>query len=321
MRAAILDDYQGVALGLADWASLKPAVDVVAFREHWDDADTVARNLAEFDIVVAMRERTPFPRALIERLPRLKLLITSGSRNAAIDFAAAAARGVTSCGTEMLGYPTAELTWGLILALARRIPWESAAMRGGHWQVELGIGLRDKVLGVVGLGRLGTQVAAIGKAFGMKVVAWSQNLTPDRAAEHGVAHVSKNELMAVADFVTIHVVLSDRTRGLIGAADLARMKPTAYLVNTSRGPIVDQSALVDAMRAKRIAGVALDVYDREPLPADSPLRQLDNALLTPHLGYVTAENYRLVYPQTVDAIRAFLAGKPIRMIAAPGVKS
>jgi phosphoglycerate dehydrogenase-like enzyme len=262
-----------------------------------------------------MRERTPFQETLIERLPKLKLLVTAGMRNAAIDVKAATARGVTVCGTSMLGTPTAELTWGLIISLARSIPREHAGMRGGAWQTTVGVGLAGKTLGVVGLGRLGSQAAKIGKAFGMEIVAWSANLTPERAGAAGAVAVSKAELFSRADFVTVHLVLSERTRGLIGAADLALMKPTSYFVNTSRGPIVDTAALVAALEARKIAGAALDVYDQEPLPKDHPLRKLDNVVITPHLGYVTIENYREIYSQALEDVRAWLAGKPIRVIA------
>jgi phosphoglycerate dehydrogenase-like enzyme len=248
---------------------------------------------------------------LLDRLPNLRLIVTAGMRNAAIDVAAATEKGVLVAGTDMLAYPTAELTWGLIIGLLRHIPFEAGEMRKGAWQTTLGRGLHGKTLGVLGLGRLGAQVAAVGKAFGMDLIAWSQNLTAERATAAGARLVSKEGLFAQADLVTIHVVLSDRTRGLVGAAELGRMKPTAYLVNTSRGPIVEANALLETLRACRIAGAALDVFDREPLPADDPLRRLDNVVLTPHLGYVLEENHRLVYPQAVEAIRALMAGKPV----------
>ena len=315
MRLAILDDYQNVALGLADWASLGPAVSPVSIREVLPSVDAAARRLEDFDILIAMRERTPFPKALIERLPKLKLLVTTGMRNAAIDVKAANARGVTVCGTDMLPYPTAELTWGLILSLARNIPREERNMREGRWQTTLGVGLRGKTLGIVGLGKLGGEVAKIGKAFGMELIAWSQNLTADRAASVGAEPVAKDALFRRADFVTIHLVLSDRTRGLVSTSELVAMKPTAYLVNTSRGPIVDTPALATALELKRIAGAAIDVYDEEPAPANHPLRRLENVVLTPHLGYVIAENYRHAYGQAVENVRAFLAGKPVRVIA------
>jgi phosphoglycerate dehydrogenase-like enzyme len=314
LRAAILDDYQGVALALADWARLKPEVEAVAFAEHMADPDTLVAKLESFEIIVAMRERTPFPRDVLERLPKLKLLITSGMRNAAIDVAAATARGVTVCGTDMLGYPTAELTWGLILALTRRIPREIEATRAGHWQVDLGIGLKGKTLGVIGLGKLGSQVARVGKAFEMDVIAWSQHLTSERATAAGARLVGKNELLNNADIVTVHLVLSERTRGLIGAPELALMKPSALLVNTSRGPIVGEMALAEALISRRIAGAALDVFDVEPLPRNHPLRQVDNLILTPHVGYVTLENYQQIFEQTVENIRAFLNGQPMRVL-------
>ncbi len=311
-RVAILDDYQGVALSMADWQSLHPRAQMQAFPDHLDNLDALAKRLHAFEAVVLMRERTPFPRALFEKLPNLRLLVTAGLRNASIDLAAATEHKVQVCGTEMLPYPTAELTWGLILALVRQIPREDRATREGRWQTTLGRGLRGKTLGLLGLGKLGSQVARIGQAFGMEVIAWSQNLTAERAAEVGAALVSKDELFARADLVSIHVVLSPRTRGLVGAAELGRMKPTAFLVNTSRGPIVDEAALLAALRERRIAGAALDVFEPEPLPRDHPLLALDNVVITPHLGYVTEEGYRLLYGQAVEDIRAFLDGKALR---------
>ena len=316
MRAAILDDYQGVALASADWTSLEPAVEATVFRDTRADVDEVAKRLADFEIVVAMRERTPFPKALLERLPKLKLLVTTGKRNASIDVKAAATQGIVVCGTDMLPYPTAELTWGLILSLVRNIPREERNMRTGGWQTTVGVGLKGKTLGVFGLGNLGSQVARIGKAFGMEPIAWSRNLTAERATSVGASLVSKEELFRRADVVTIHVVLSERTRAAVTAAELALMKPSAYLVNTSRGPIVDTAALIAALERRRLAGAALDVYDREPLPADHPLRKLDNVVLTPHLGYVTAEGFRVAYSQAVEDIRAFLDGKPVRVLSA-----
>ena len=312
MRVAILDDYQGRALSLADWQSLHPAAQMQAFADHLDGLEALAQRLHTFDCVVAMRERTPFPRALFERLPNLRLLVTAGMRNAAIDLDAASERKVQVCGTDMLPYPTAELAWGLILALARHIPHEDRALREGRWQTTLGIGLKGKTLGLLGLGRLGGQVARIGKAFGMEAIAWSQNLTAERAAEAGAAPVSKEELFARADVVSVHLVLSPRSRGLVGAADLARMKPTAFLVNTSRGPIVDETALLAALRERRIAGAGLDVFEPEPLAPTHPLLALGNVVLTPHLGYVTEEGYRLAYGHAVEDIRAFLDGTVLR---------
>jgi phosphoglycerate dehydrogenase-like enzyme len=314
-RVAILDDYQGVALSMADWSSLGAGVSLHPFRERIGGEDDLAKRLRNFDVIVAMRERTPFPATLIERLPALKLLVTTGQRNAAIDCAAAAARGVIVSGTSMLAMPPVELTWGLILALARQIPRESAAMRTGAWQSTIGVGLHGKTLGVIGLGRLGTDVARIGKAFGMQVVAWSQNLTREKTDALGIELVDKDSLFQRSDIVTVHLVLSDRTRGVVSSRELALMKPTAFLVNTARGPIVDEQALIHALRHSVISGAGLDVFDEEPLPAAHPLRRLEHALLTPHLGYVTTENYRLAYGEAVEDIRAFLAGAPVRVIA------
>jgi len=311
-RVAILDDYQGVARRMADWTSLPAGTELVIFADHLNDAGAVAARLADFDAVVAMRERTAFPRALLEKLPRLRLLVTTGMRNASIDVGAAVERGVIVCGTAGLPYPTAELTWGLILALVRRIPTEDRATREGRWQVSCGLGLNGKTLGVIGLGGLGSRVAKVGRAFEMDVIAWSQNLTAARAAEVGATLVAKDDLLARADVVSIHLVLGDRTRRLIGARELSRMKRTAYLVNTSRGPIVDEAALVAAVRQGTIAGAGLDVYDEEPLPLDHPLRNLPNTVITPHLGYVTEEGYRIFYGQALEDVKAWLAGKPVR---------
>jgi len=313
-RVAILDDYQDVARRLADWASLPKGVEVVVFRDHLATEAAVAARLLDFDVVVAMRERTPFPRTLLDRLPRLRLLVTTGMRNASIDLRAAADRGVLVCGTGGLPYPTAELTWALILALARRVPREDRATREGGWQETLGTGLNGKTLGVLGLGTLGSRVARVGRAFEMNVVAWSQNLTAERAAAAGATLVDRDELLSRADVVTIHLVLSDRTRWLIGARELGLMRRTAYLVNTSRGPIVDEAALIQALQAGLIAGAGLDVYDEEPLPRDHPLRRLPNTVITPHLGYVTEETYRIFYAEAVDDVRAFLAGAPVRVL-------
>jgi phosphoglycerate dehydrogenase-like enzyme len=315
-RVAVLDDYQDVALQMANWRALPADVEVQVFRQHLADEQALVARLQDFDIIVAMRERTPFTRSLLARLPRLKLLITTGMRNASIDVQAANDCGVLVCGTEGLPYPTAELTWGLILALVRHIPQEDRATRNGQWQVSVGVGLRGKTLGMVGLGRLGSQVATIGQAFGMHVLAWSQHLTAERAAACGATLVSKDDLLSRADIVTIHLVLSARTRHLIGERELRRMKPTAYLVNTSRGPIVDEAALVQALRQKAIAGAGLDVFDEEPLPLDHPLRQLENTVITPHLGYVTLETYRVFYGQAVEDIQAFLRGSPVRVLHA-----
>jgi phosphoglycerate dehydrogenase-like enzyme len=314
MRIALLDDYQQCAMSLADWKSLDPDATVQVFSDHIHELEPLAKRLHTFECVVLMRERTPFPRALFERLPNLKLLITSGRRNAAIDEAAATDHGVQVCGTDLRGMGTAELTWGLIIACLRNIVAEDRALRADKWQTTLGIDLAGKTLGLLGLGRLGTEVARVAAAFRMNTIAWSPNLTAERAAAAGVKLVSKDELMAQADIVSIHLVLSDRTRGLIGRADLARMKPTAYLINTSRGPIVDEAALAETLSAHRIAGAGIDVYSVEPLPMNSPYRGLDNVVLTPHLGYVTRDNYAHHFPQVVEIIRAFVAGQVLKGI-------
>jgi len=317
LRCAILDDYYDTALSLADWAGLADKVDVTAFTHPFDSEQAAASALAEVDIICAMRERTPLPRSLLERLPKLKLLITSGMRNAAVDMEAAKAKGVVVCGTQYGRDPTAPLTIGLILELTRRIGQENARMHAGAaWQALGGIEIEGKTLGVVGLGKLGTKVAGLAKAFGMHVIAWSPNLTPERCKEAGVGYATKEELFATADIITIHVVLSDRSRGLVGGTDISRMKPSAYLVNTARAPIVDEAALLQALRDKRIAGAALDVFSVEPLPVDHPLRRLDNVVLTPHLGYVTEESFRAHYGQMVDCIKAWLDGvEPPRRLA------
>ena len=299
---------------MADWSSLPAGTEVHTFSDHLDDIEAVAERLREFEIVVAMRERTPFTRDLLEKLPRLELLVTTGSQNAAIDVEAARELGAIVCGTGSLGFATAELTWGLILALARQIPAEDRAVREGGWQVALGMGLRGGTLGILGLGNLGTQVASIGAAFGMDIVAWSQNLTAERAQEAGAELVEFEELLARSDFVTIHLKLSDRTRGLIGTDELAAMKESAYIINTSRGPIIDEDALVEALEAGSIAGAGLDTFDREPLPLDHPLRSLPNTVLTPHVGYVIEEGYRGYYGDAVEDIAAFLRGSPVRVI-------
>jgi phosphoglycerate dehydrogenase-like enzyme len=312
---ALLDDYQSVALGLADWSRLQKHHKVIAFKEHLPDPDAVARALAEFEIVGIMRERTPFPRALFEKLPKLKLLVTTGKRNAAIDLEAAKAHGVTVCNTGGAGRATADLAIGLIIALARHFREELHTMRaGGGWQTTLGMDLDGKTLGILGLGNLGAKVGRIGAAMGMKVIAWSQNLTPEQAAERGAERVEKDELFRRADVISIHLVLSDRTRGLVGARELGLMKPSALLINTARGPIVDEAALLAALREKRIAGFGADTFDIEPLPSSHPLRAEPRALLTPHLGYVTEDTYRDFYAGMVQAIEAWLAGRPINVL-------
>lgn len=316
LRCAVLDDYQGVALACADWATVGDAVEVTTFREHVDDEDELVSRLSDVEIVVAMRERTPFPRSVLARLPRLRLLVTTGMRNAAIDRDAAAADGVVVCGTGSSPVPPTELTWALILGLARHVAAENAALRaGGPWQSTVGVELAGRRLAVLGLGRIGGRVARIGLAFGMDVAAWSPNLTQERADEVGVTRAaSLAELVAGADVLTVHLALGDRSRGLLGRAELAAMRPTAFLVNTARSAIVDREALVDALVHGRIAGAGLDVFDREPLPADDVLRTLPNVLATPHLGYVAADNYRRFFSEAVEDIAAFLAGVPVRVL-------
>jgi phosphoglycerate dehydrogenase-like enzyme len=314
MNVAVLDDYQGVARTLADWPSLGKNVSVRYFHDHVENEDELVQRLELFEIIAIMRERTPFPRSLIEKLPRLKLLVTTGKRNASVDLAACKERGITVCGTAGSEGSTIELAWGLILAVARGIPREDRGLREHRWQIAVGMELRNKTLGVLGLGRLGAQVAQIGRAFGMKIIAWSQNLTKERAAEHGAELVTKRQLFERADVVTIHLVLSDRTRKIVSHEELGWMKKTAYLVNTSRGPIVDTSALIGALHAGQIAGAGLDVYDHEPLQPDDPIMHAPNTVLTPHLGYVADASYQAFYRETVEDIAAWLAGKPVRVV-------
>jgi len=314
MRVAVLDDYQGVAGDRTDWEIVKDDVDITVFDDHIFDEDAIAERLKDFEIICAMRERTPFPRSQLEKLPNLKLLITSGMRNRGIDTAAASEMGVMVCGTPSVGRPTADLAWGLILGLARQIPMEDRRVRAGGWQETIGTSLQGKTLGIAGLGNLGSRMAAVAKAFEMDVIAWSQNLTAEKCAEHGVALVSKDDLLARSDFITIHLILSDRTRGVFGAAELAKMKPTAYIVNTSRGPIIDEDALAAALRNNTIAGAGIDVFSVEPLPADHQFRNLENMIVTPHLGYVEVANYDAYFGGYAAAIRGFLDGKPVNEI-------
>jgi len=290
---------------------------VTFFDDHLGGIEPLAERLAPFEAVVAMRERTPFPAALLERLPRLRLLVTTGMANASIDLAAAAARGVVVCGTRSLPSPTAELTWGLILALLRHVPEEDARLRAGGWQATVGTELAGRTLGLLGLGRLGRRVAAVGQAFEMPVLAWSRNLDPDAARALGVEPAGFDDLLERADVVSIHLRLSERTRGLIGAAELARMRPSAVLVNTSRGPIVDEEALLAALREGTIAGAGLDVYDTEPLPVDHPIRTAPNTVLTPHVGYVTRGTYERFFADAVEDISAFVRGRPVRVLDSP----
>ncbi|MFD9376499.1 D-2-hydroxyacid dehydrogenase family protein [Streptomyces sp. NPDC059999] len=316
LRCAVLDDHQDVAAASADWSTIADRVEVVTYRDHLDDEDRLAARLADFDIVVTLRERVPFPASLLDRLPRLALLVASGMRNSVIDHAAAARNGVTVCGTGSSSTPPVELTWALLLALARGIVPENTALRtGGPWQQTLGADLHGRRLGLLGLGKIGGRVARIGLAFGMEVTAWSRNITRERADEVGVTLAgSRRELLTESDFVSVHLALGDRTRGLIGAPELALMRPSAYLVNTSRAAIVDQDALIEALREGRIAGAGLDVFDIEPLPRDHPVRTTPNLLATPHLGYVTRDNYATYYGEAVEDIRAYLDGAPVRVL-------
>jgi phosphoglycerate dehydrogenase-like enzyme len=312
MKIAILDDYQNVATGLADWGSLDAEVRV--FTKPFADADDAVRSLAGFDVLVAMRERTGFAAEVLERLTDLRLLVSTGPVNSAIDVAAARRLGITVCRTGYESHPTVEHTWALILAAARNLSDEVESIRTGGWQVSVGEGLFGKTLGILGLGRIGSEVARVGQAFGMNTIAWSHNLTPETAAEHGVRAVTKEHLFTESDVLTIHVVLSERTRGLVAAAELEAMKPSAILVNTSRGPVVDEVALVDTLRHRRIRAAAIDVFDIEPLPTYHQLRSLPNALLTGHIAYVTRDLYRIFYQDAVEDIAAFQAGAPIRLI-------
>jgi phosphoglycerate dehydrogenase-like enzyme len=310
MRVALLDDYQRVAMKMADWGSLD--ADVVSFPEHIPDPDDLVERLQSYDVVMLVRERTKFPRAVIERLPNLKLIVTAAMWNVAIDIEAATEHGIQVSGTGDWGHATAELAVGLMIALARHIPAENRAIREGRWQTTLGFGLYGKTLGLLGVGSLGGRVAALGRAFGMIPIGWSQNLTAEAAAAHGVRRVPKEQLLAEADIVSIHLRLSDRTRGLLGRGELSLMKPSALLINTSRGPIIEETALIEHLREKRIAGAGIDVYDHEPVRADHPLLALDNVIALPHLGYVVEQNYSIVYGDALQDIAAFSRGEVLR---------
>ncbi|MEU2791140.1 D-2-hydroxyacid dehydrogenase family protein [Streptomyces sp. NPDC007100] len=316
LRCAVLDDYQNVATTIADWSPVQDRVAVTAFTRHFATEDELAEALAPYDMVVTLRERVPFPAALFARLPRLQLLVASGMRNSVIDYAAAAAHGVTVCGTASSPTPPVELTWALLLGLARGVAHESNALRaGGPWQSTVGTDLHGRRLGLLGLGKIGGRVARIGTAFGMDVVAWSRHLTKERTDEVGAQlAASKEELLRTSDFVSVHLALGDRTRGLLGALEIALLKPTAYLVNTSRAAIVDQEALLAALHEGRIAGAGIDVFDTEPLPTGHPMRTAPRLLATPHLGYVSEDNYRTYYGQAVENIDSFLKNQPIRRL-------
>ncbi|MFC8225529.1 D-2-hydroxyacid dehydrogenase family protein [Streptomyces sp. NPDC057287] len=316
LRCAVLDDYQSVAATAADWSPVADDVEVTGFADHCATEDELAERLDGFDIVVTLRERVPFPATLIERLPRLRLIVASGMRNTSIDYAAAERHGITVCGTASTATPPVELTWALLLGLARGIVTEANALRGGGpWQSTVGADLHGRRLGILGLGKIGGRVAAVGRAFGMEVAAWSENLTRERAEEAGAVLVaSREELLETSDFVSVHLVLSERTRGLLGAKELALMRPGSYLVNTSRAAIVDQDALLDVLHRGAIAGAGVDVFDVEPLPADHPMRTAPRLLATPHLGYVSQANYAAYYGDAVEDIRAWLDGQPVRLL-------
>jgi phosphoglycerate dehydrogenase-like enzyme len=306
MKIAILDDYQDVALRLADWSDVRRHAEIVVFNDHAGEPSAVIERLRPFDVVCVMRERTPLPREILQQLPNLKLIASTGPRNASIDSQAATDLGIAVTATGYDSTPTIEFTWSLILANMRGIDREAASLKAGGWQIGLGSNLRGKTLAVVGLGNIGKEVARIGLAFGMKVIAWSQNLTEETASAAGATFVDKPTLFREADVVTVHLVLSGRTRGLIGRSEFALMKPTARLVNTSRGPIVDEAALIEALQARRIAGAAVDVFEAEPLPADHPFRKLENVLATPHIGYVTEDLYRTFYGDAAASIAKWL---------------
>ena len=316
LKVAVLDDYQGVAERFADWSRVRAHCAVQFFDQPLRSIDEAAAALADFDIICLMRERMPVPGALIQRLPRLKLICVTGAHNRTLDLQAATARGVVVSATENASteHPTSELTWALILAAARGIVRESRSVRAGGWQTTVGHTLHGRTLGLLGLGRVGKTVARIGAAFGMKLLAWSPNLTAKRAAEVDARLVAKSALFAESDVVTVHLVLGEGTRGIVGAAELALLRQDSILVNTSRGPLIQEAALIDALRAGRPGVVALDTFDTEPLPADHPFRSMDTVLATPHLGYVTADTYRQFYASTVENIEAFLAGRPIRLL-------
>ena len=314
MKVAILDDYQGVAAEMAYWSRLPAGAQVEYFREHLTDEDAVVERLKDFQVIMGMRERTAFPRSLLARLPQLRLLVTSGGRNAVFDGTAATDLGIVLCGTGGAGEGPTELTWGLIIGMLRHVGAEDQRTREGHWGTTIGVGLQGKTLGLLGLGRIGSRMARVGNAFEMNVIAWSQNMTAERAAECQATLVDKDTLFRDSDIVSVHVQLSDRTRGLVAARELGLMKPTAYLINISRGPIVDEAALVDVLQRRAIAGAGLDTFDVEPLPPDHPFLKLSNTIIAPHLGYVTEESYRAFYTDVVEDIRAFASGEPIRVI-------
>jgi len=314
LNIAILDDYQGIAQQIVDWSQLPKGTELKVFRDHLADEDRLVERLQDFQVIMGMRERTPFPRSLLARLPNLQLLITTGRRNASFDIEAATEMGIVTCGTPGTGEGPTELTWGLIISMLRQIPQEDSESRRGKWGTTIGIGLKGKTLGMVGLGHIGSLVARVGAAFDMNIIAWSQNMTAERATECGATLVDKDTLFRESDVVSIHLQLSDRTRGLVGAHEIRLMQSTSYLVNISRGPIVDEAALVQALRQRSIAGAGLDTFDVEPLPLDHPFLKLNNTVITPHLGYVTQESYEAFYNGVIENINAFVGGEPIRVI-------
>ncbi len=313
-KIAILDDYHDVVLKWIDWSVLPDDYHLERFTEPFADEDAAALAMQGFEIVVANRERTPFPSSLLKRLPDLKLLVTTNMRNLAIDMDAARDNGITVCGTRVISGPAAEMTWALMLALLKEIPKENSAMHAGGWQAEFGQVVKGKTLGIVGVGKLGSMVAKYGLAFGMNVIGWSENLTDERCAELGIQRVDKETIFRDSDVVTIHQLLSERTRNLVGTHELSLMKPTAFLINTARGPIINEAAMIDALKEKRIAGAGLDVYDKEPLPKDHPLRKLDNVILTGHTSNLSRDNLEICYGEAIENIQAWLQGKPIRVI-------
>lgn len=314
VRIAVIDDWQNVASGVVDWSVLEAVGQVSFLHDYPADTPTMIERLQQFDVICLMRERSTFDQALLQGLPNLKLLVTGGMRNAAVDIPAAKALGIQVCGTDSYKQAAPELTWALIMASTRNLLAEANSLRAGEWQQGLGSDLHGKTLGILGLGNIGQRIAQFAKVFGMRVIAWSENLTPERAAESGVTWVSKRELFEQADVLSIHLVLSDRSRGLVDAQALGWMKPTARLVNTARGPIVDEAALIDALVSGRLAGAALDVFDQEPLPVDHPFRQLANVLATPHVGYVSERNYQQFYGQMIEDIQVWASGSPIRLL-------
>ncbi|MFP1788008.1 D-2-hydroxyacid dehydrogenase family protein [Lonsdalea quercina] len=314
LKIAILDDYQGVALASADWSAVQSRANITVFRDHLADESALIARLRPFDALCVMRERTPLTARLLARLPNLKFIASTSARNASIDIAAARAQGITVSATQGRGNGAPELTWALLLAAARHLPAECASLRSGGWQVGIGADLEGSTLGILGLGKIGARVAAIGRAFGMNVMAWSQNLTPEAAQAAGVTWVDKATLLRESDWLSLHLVLSERTRGIIGASDLVLMKPTAWLINTSRGPLVDEAALIEALSQQTLAGAALDVFSSEPLPDNQPFRTLNNVIATPHIGFVTHHTYRVFYEETVQNLQAWLDGSPTRVM-------